>query len=265
MKTIGLSISKAVQMAVDTDCKIRRMDWDPKAYIFLEEGSGEFLWHDCETFVPTYESLCGDDWEIVSERKKMSFLAAMDLLKQGKRMTREAWTLGERIWLNHTTLWREFPRECMPVDHYRPKFEDLDATDWMEWQNETTNESNPPESLHEVKCDRCGKLADFESGGGNCAECGDDLCLDCAGRWTELAKDDEPGHAVCAQCAREEWCKGNEPKLAILHKIQKEVNDYLGYLGSTGNECAWTDRTIEAIIEQAKQLEIIQNECIERL
>ena len=77
MKTVGLSISEAAQLAVDTGCKIRRMDWDPKAYIFLEEGSGEFLWHDCETFVPTYESLCGDDWEIVSERKKMSFLAAI--------------------------------------------------------------------------------------------------------------------------------------------------------------------------------------------
>ena len=37
--------------------------------------------------------------------------------------------------------------------------------------------------LDEVHCDRCGQLADFLGEGGNCPECGDDLCITCAVAW----------------------------------------------------------------------------------
>ena len=55
-------------------------------------------------------------------------------------------------------------------------------------------------NLANIKCDRCGKPAEFLGEGGNCPECGDDLDIHCAGNWTELAENDEPGFAVCDQC-----------------------------------------------------------------
>ena len=55
-------------------------------------------------------------------------------------------------------------------------------------------------SIHDILCDRCGTPADFLGEGGHCPECGGDLCIQCAGSWTELAADDEPGFAVCDTC-----------------------------------------------------------------
>jgi hypothetical protein len=40
-------------------------------------------------------------------------------------------------------------------------------------------------------CDRCGKPADFDKCGGNCIECGDDLCTEC-GQWVG---------SLCKRCA----------------------------------------------------------------
>jgi hypothetical protein len=269
MRTTGLNIKEAVQMTIDTGCKVRQAAWDPRRYIYLEEGSGEFLWDDRETFVPTCDSLCADDWEIVREiPSTMPFTEAVEAMKKKKIVRRRSWRSTLRMEISGGNFYKWDYGDTAPRVIAEVSYDEYQATDWVEtmnWIGITDDESKLPEYLHEIKCDRCGKMADFENGGGNCGECGDDLCLDCAGSWTELAKDDEPGHAVCAQCAREKWRKDNEPKLDILHKIQKEINDYLGYLGSTGNECAWTDRTIEAIIEQAKLLEIIHNECIARL
>ena len=49
-------------------------------------------------------------------------------------------------------------------------------------------------SINDIKCDRCGQPADFAYGkGGNCLECGDDLCISCAGNW----HDDD---GICDQC-----------------------------------------------------------------
>jgi hypothetical protein len=68
-------------------------------------------------------------------------------------------------------------------------------------------QTNDAETLTDVKCDRCGKQVDFEGKhsvdgacGGRCPECGENLCIACAGHWTEMAEGDEPGHAVCDKC-----------------------------------------------------------------
>ena len=66
------------------------------------------------------------------------------------------------------------------------------------WLAETENK--PSETLDDIKCDRCGKPAMFRGEGGNCPECGDDLCIGCAGCWTEMANDNDTGHAVCERC-----------------------------------------------------------------
>jgi hypothetical protein len=59
---------------------------------------------------------------------------------------------------------------------------------------------DPPRFPHEIRCDRCGEPADFNGKGGHCPECGENLCIRCAGTWTESAGDDEPGHSVCKRC-----------------------------------------------------------------
>lgn len=41
----------------------------------------------------------------------------------------------------------------------------------------------------------------------------------------------------------------------IVRRIHKISTDYVDYLNAIGNECAYTDRMIEAIIEEAKKLE----------
>jgi hypothetical protein len=39
-------------------------------------------------------------------------------------------------------------------------------------------------------CDRCGKdiSAEFYDLGGNCAYCGDNLCAECAGEWSDYGE-----------------------------------------------------------------------------
>ena len=41
----------------------------------------------------------------------------------------------------------------------------------------------------------------------------------------------------------------------IVKKINQISNNYLDYVDGVGNECAYTDRMIEAIIDEAKKLE----------
>lgn len=40
----------------------------------------------------------------------------------------------------------------------------------------------------------------------------------------------------------------------IVKEINKYCNEYLGYVESTRNECAYTDSVIECIIKKAKEL-----------
>jgi hypothetical protein len=56
---------------------------------------------------------------------------------------------------------------------------------------------DPPETIDDIKCDRCGKFADFCEGGGVCDDCGDNLCWECA-QWTS-DEDDER----CGKCRGE--------------------------------------------------------------
>jgi hypothetical protein len=65
-------------------------------------------------------------------------------------------------------------------------------------QEEKLKESN----LDDVICDRCGKPANFDNCGGHCSECGDNLCIECAEHWTELAGHNALSYAICIPCAR---------------------------------------------------------------
>ena len=53
-------------------------------------------------------------------------------------------------------------------------------------------------------CDRCEKdiTHEYYSMGGNCPECGNNLCYYCAGGWKRISDT-----TVCADCA--EWLEGN--------------------------------------------------------
>ena len=51
-------------------------------------------------------------------------------------------------------------------------------------------------ALKDIKCDRCGLPAKFETDGGHCEECGDDLCADCA-----LWRIDEEERIKCKKCS----------------------------------------------------------------
>jgi hypothetical protein len=53
----------------------------------------------------------------------------------------------------------------------------------------------PSFGLQDIKCDRCGNLAHFDTDGGNCEDCGDDLCADCA-LWV-LTYDER---TICTRC-----------------------------------------------------------------
>ena len=96
-----------------------------------------------------------------------------------------------------------------------------------QWEIEVIEETNAPESLREIRCDRCGAPANFQDGGGNCPECGDDLCIQCACTWTELAEDDEPGHSVCKRC-RNKYISDN----TFCDRCRKRAN-----VGSGGAVC----------------------------
>ena len=55
--------------------------------------------------------------------------------------------------------------------------------------------------MKKVFCDRCDKditkdWYEAGNGAGNCPECGDNLCSDCAGNWVE-----EGDELVCCKCA----------------------------------------------------------------
>ena len=54
--------------------------------------------------------------------------------------------------------------------------------------------------LDKIMCDRCGNNADFDETGGNCPNCGDNLCATCAD-WIET----EDG-AICQACYKEPDC-----------------------------------------------------------
>jgi len=67
--------------------------------------------------------------------------------------------------------------------------------------------------MNDIKCDRCGQPADFYDGnGGNCPQCGDDLCISCAGKWYG---DD----GICDKCYNENHLKTREfqrPKAPLI-------------------------------------------------
>jgi len=77
-------------------------------------------------------------------------------------------------------------------------------------------------SIDDLICNRCGNNADFNKSGGNCPECGDDLCIECAGSWSETANDDDPGCAICDACylkqsiCLEHTVKGNKYTFTIV-------------------------------------------------
>ena len=98
----------------------------------------------------------------------------------------------------------------------------------------TAQEEKPPKYMYELTCDRCGKLADFNNGGGNCPECGGDLCLACAKYWHETADDyADYSHCVCERCYQRMMDRG-------------EVSESTGKLikGLTINEAAKSKRRI---------------------
>ena len=76
------------------------------------------------------------------------------------------------------------------------------------------------ENYDEIKCDRCGKPACFDGEGGNCPQCGDDLCIECAEHWHE----DDDG-SVCDQCFRDEMEKV-QPTGAIAMKLFANNKEY---------------------------------------
>lgn len=51
----------------------------------------------------------------------------------------------------------------------------------------------------------------------------------------------------------------------IVKKINQISNNYLDYVEGVGNECAYTDRMIEAIIDEAKKLEKAYGEFLASL
>ena len=46
----------------------------------------------------------------------------------------------------------------------------------------------------------------------------------------------------------------------IVKEISELCKEYLGFVESTGNECAYTDRMVEEIINKAKELKIKYDE-----
>jgi hypothetical protein len=100
-----------------------------------------------------------------------------------------------------------FSGYCCPT-HCKSHFGTVEeAKEWVVGEVRKYFEANnfeftetSPKYLHKIKCDRCGKLANFDGGGGNCQECGDDLCRQCAESWTEVVEDGEIGHCVCKRC-----------------------------------------------------------------
>ena len=63
-------------------------------------------------------------------------------------------------------------------------------------------------TINDVICGKCKRPADFDNGGGNCPECGDDLCSNCSGGWIQMGDD-----CLCKQCSDEIrywdwWVKG---------------------------------------------------------
>jgi len=62
--------------------------------------------------------------------------------------------------------------------------------------NGVAEDKPKPVTLEDIKCDRCGERARFEADGGNCQECGDNLCADCA-LWHETVD----YRVICKRCS----------------------------------------------------------------
>ena len=75
--------------------------------------------------------------------------------------------------------------------------------------------------INDIKCDRCGQPADFVYGeGGNCPECGDDLCISCAVDW----HDDD---GICDKCFNANW-ENNEiqrPEVRLTERAASSEAD----------------------------------------
>jgi len=101
---------------------------------------------------------------------------------------------------------------------FSPLANSIPAIESLVWHYEESEDTTMSiENDDEIQCDRCGQPAHFDDKGGNCPQCGDDLCIACAERW----HDDE---GICDRCFREE--KDETQITAVLEpSMQVEVKE----------------------------------------
>jgi hypothetical protein len=136
VKTKNMNFIEAVLAAQDGH-KIRRAGW---CSAFIDKNNKMRNDVNDRLFEPVISDYLADDWEIVLEPPKtMTFTKAMAAVKAGKKVRRmipgwetvniETELRGPQKRLNHVAI-------CT----YAPSFDDIEATDWIEVQEEPNDE-----------------------------------------------------------------------------------------------------------------------------
>lgn len=107
--------------------KIRRKEWDPFTHLRLIDGVLKTFESEVTSFYTDVGVLITDGWTVVDgDGMQLSFIDALEALKQKKCITREA--MGDAfIFIDNDGQFAT----CRPVAyHFMPTFKCLCSTDW---------------------------------------------------------------------------------------------------------------------------------------
>lgn len=107
--------------------KIRRKDWEPFMHLSLSGGEVKTFRSETSNFYSHTSMLISNGWRVVDgDGKDLSFIDALEELRNKKHIDREEWQCNKFIFVDHDAI-----VACYAVEYeFMPSYKDMISTDW---------------------------------------------------------------------------------------------------------------------------------------
>lgn len=107
--------------------KIRRKEWEPLMHLRIMDGNVTAFRGEYSNFYDKPDFLISNKWKVVeSDGKELTFLEALEELKNKKAITRDDWEVDSFLFVDKGNL-----AICKPVQFdFMPSFTEMCANDW---------------------------------------------------------------------------------------------------------------------------------------